>query len=116
MHSEKHKQSKNKAKQGEKRNKIYHAKHKVKEIYDDDDDEDGYDLKVYQNLLKKPKKSKIHRHKNAHSKRRKSRKRLNKRWHDENENLSEITGENEFDIGEDRSVERPYIYDGAMFW
>lgn len=76
-HSSNHKESTNKAEQGEKRNEIVHRKNK---IYDDEDDEDGYDLKVYQSLLKRPKKkSKVHRHKKVHSKERKSRRRLSKR-------------------------------------
>ncbi|XP_028394461.1 uncharacterized protein LOC114518651 [Dendronephthya gigantea] len=120
-HSTKSKKSKLKAEKGEKRNKIYHQKHKVRKMYDDDDDDDGYDLKVYKNLLKKtkPKKHKIHRHKHAnHSKRKKSkRRRLNKRWYDENENLTEFTGEREFDMdqGDDRPVEKSY-YDSGMVW
>ena len=112
-HSAQHK-SKDKAEKGEKRNKIYRRKHKVHEIYDDDDDDDGYDLQVYRDLLKKRKKSRIHPHRKAHAKRKKSRKRLSKRWYDQNE----ITGENEFDIGEnrDKPVDSPYHYDGAVFW
>ena len=108
---------KNKTEKNEKRNKIYHKKQKANAIYDDDDDEDGYDMKVYQNLLKKPKKKKIHHHKKGHIKRRKSRKRLSKRWYNAKENPSEITRENAIDIGEDRSVESPsYEYDGTLFW
>jgi hypothetical protein len=74
-------------------------------------------LKVYQNLLKKPKKNKFHRHKNDHSKRRKSKKRMSKRWYNVNENLPEITPDDGIDFGADRSLESPsYEYDGAMFW
>ena len=119
VHSRQQKDFKNKEEKGERRNKIYHRVRKVNEIYDDDDDEDGYDFKVYQNLLKKPKRNKIHHHKNTHhSKRRKSKKRLRKRWYNENENVSEYNEENDNDLGEneDRSIEAPYYYDGAMIW
>ena len=111
------KQPKSKTEKSEKRNKIYHKKQKANRVYNDDDDEDGYDLKVYQNLLKKPKKKKIHHHKKGHFKRRKSRKRLSKRWYNAKESPSEIKRENAVDIGEDRSVESPsYEYDGTLFW
>lgn len=115
-HSSNHKESNNKAEQAEKRNEIVHRKNK---IYDDEDDEDGYDLKVYQSLLKRPKKkSKVHRHKKVHSKERKSRRRLSKRLlYNEDEDASKIIERNGFELdqNDNRSVDTSYYYDGVMF-
>lgn len=108
----KHKKNDEKTKKMKKKSRI-----KSKAIYDDDDDEDGYDHKVYEDLLKKPNKNRVkHQKKRNHKhKHKKSRKHNVKRELHNNGHAEEvITEENNSD--QEISYLKPVFYDTANWW